>query len=948
MNTAKSQKWLFTALFAAICLFLLFPTHLQAADTPASITSCKLNSSGKKVTVKAKIHKKDSSYGKKLYLLALDGQASETKAIKAAPLASTKNKKGSVTFKVKYQSEMLYQKFALAYKTNGKYKVISNTYYITNPEVLATYTGSGPKTISKKGLQVEDLQEGLELRTQHAVINWTVNSLLTTDCTNTLSYKYRGKTYYFNADMLDYNDSQVQAYNAGGAKVTIILLLPNSSNSQTDAMRYKGSSYAKYSSFNTSTKNGCRTFEALMSYLAKRYGTKENYVSGWILGNEVNNPNEWNYGGGKKLSTYMENYARAFRICYNAVRSVSKKSNVYISLDYNWNCDPDNSGKRYFTTKATLDEFYRQINARGKIVFHIAYHAYPQGLVNPVFWDDSLATNSVDSTFITFNNLTVLTNYVKKNFGKDYTIMLSEQSFNSTKGEAVQAAAYAYAYYMCEGNSMIESFIYGRHFDNPVEMKDGCYWGLSDNAHNKRIIWHVFQNIDTADSFKFTNQLVKYTDLKKWSKISGFKKAKYEKMPKINRTPSLGSVSMDATNTAVLFWKKTDYVDGYEIYRNNQKIATITDNSVLGYKDDELISGETYTYKIRTFKFIPNKTNANEKAVLFSSYSNALTLTATTGKVEWKPDDCSVTGKNIALSWTSQKNTDGYEIFRSTSPNGNYALLTDRSKTSYTDKDTVSGTTYYYKVRAYVTKDGQKFYGEFSDEISFQANIQLAAKVIDGKLTLSWSAFPGALKYQIYCSSDSDESFVKIKTTKNADELTYSCVEYKTDGQTLSFAVGETYHFKVRAVLNNDDRSAYSNVADVLITEELVSEDNDTQKETETEETEITEDTGALETETETMETETTDTETEETEIPETEAIDTEGTETETGDTETIDTEDTEAIDTEGPETETGDTEAIDTEGTEIDTGDIEDTETETGDTETIDTESIDTEDTEN
>ena len=952
MNIIKQTTYFFTVLFAVICLFLLFPSHLQAADTPVSITSCKLNNSGSKVTVKAKIAQKNSSYGKKLYLLALDAQTSETKALKTTPLTSAKNKKGSVTFKVKYNSTMLYQKFALAYKKDGKYKIISNTYYITNPEVLATYTGSGPKTISKKGLQAENLEEGLELRTQHAVLNWTVNSLLTTNYTNTVPYEYRGKTYYFNGDMLAYNDAQVQGYNAGGAKVTIILLLPNSSNSQTDAMRFTSSSSAKYSSFKTSTKAGCRTFEALMSYLAKRYGTKENYVSGWILGNEVNTPGQWNYGGGKKLSTYMENYARAFRICYNAVRSVSKKSNVYISLDHNWNIDADNSGKQYFTAKAALDEFYKQINARGKIVFHIAYHAYPQGLVDPVFWDDSLATNSTSSKYVTFKNLTVLTNYVKKNFGKNYTIMLSEQSFNSTKGEAIQAAAYAYAYYMSEGNSMIEAFIYGRHFDNPVEMKDGCYWGLSDSSHNKRMIWHVFQNIDTAQSFKFTNQLVKYTNLKSWKKISGFKKTKYQKMPDINRTPTLGSVTMDTTNTAVLFWKKVDYIDGYEIYRNDQKIATIMDSTVLGYTDDELVSGETYTYKMRSFKYMPGTSNANEKAALFSSYSNALTITATTGIPEWNADDCSVNGKNITLSWKAQKDADGYEIFRTTSPGGNYTLLTDRTKTSYTDKNTVSGTTYYYKVRAYVTKDGQKFYGEFSDEINLQANIQLTAKIVDGKLALSWSAFPDAVKYQIYCSSDWDERFVKIKTIRDAAELTYVCTDYKTSEGTLSFAVGETYHFEVCAVLSDGNTSAYSNIADVLIEEELLSLDDDTPKSNETDETEIIEtDTG----ETETTETDDIDTETIDTDDSKsTENANTETTETDDIDTETFDTdnsESTESQDTESTETETIDTETFDTDDSEsTENGDTEAAETETTDTETFDTdvsESTENEDTE-
>ncbi len=886
MTLPKPLKYLLFLLLIAGCLFWLHPQQMYAADKTVSITSCQLNNRGNKVTIKAKVQKKNSSYGKKLYLLALDGYASESTPLKASPLASKNNKKGTITFQIKYKSTMLYQKFALAYKTKGKYKVISNPYYITNPEVLATYRGSGPKTISKKGLQPEDLEEALELRTQHAVINWTVDSLLTKNCTNKLPYKYRGKTYYFNADMLDYNDAQVQAYNAAGAKVTIILLLPNSSNSQTNAMRYKGSSYAKYSSFNTSTQNGCRTFEALMSYLAARYGTKANYVSGWILGNEVNNQNEWNYGGNKKLSSYMANYARAFRICYNAVKSVSKNSNVYISLDYNWNCDPDASGNRYFTTKSTLDEFYRQINKNGKIVFHIAYHAYPQGLVNPIFWDDALASNSVDSTFITFRNLNVLTNYVKKQFGKKYTIMLSEQSFNSTKGEAVQAAAYAYAYYMCEANSMIESFIYGRHIDHPIEMEDGCYWGLSDSSRTKRMIWHVFQNIDTSESFKFTSQLVKYTNLRSWTKISGFKKSKYQAMPKINRKPVLGSVSMEATNKATLFWQKVDFTDGYEIYRNDKKIATIMDSSVLGYTDDEITAGETYTYRIRSFKFIPGKENANEKGALFSSYSNKLKITATTGKAALNEDGCTVSGKNITLSFAKQEGVSGYEVARSTAADGAYTTIAQTNKTTFTDSDTISGTTYYYKVRAYVQKNGSNYYGAYSDAIRLQARIQLDVKATDSELLLSWTAWPDASKYQIYCSDDGGESFTKIKTVNDPNTLTYSCSDYRINQTTFFFDVGETYLFKVRASSGNSE----SNIADIKIKKDLLKPEASNRNATApTQETEVLE-TSEPE-ETETAETETTETEateaaeTEKPELPETAS--TESTPSEDKDSET-------------------------------------------------------------
>ena len=71
---------------------------------------------------------------------------------------------------------------------------------------------------------------------------------------------YRGKTYYLDADQLQRNDEQVKAYNAAGVRVTVILLLPkDAASSGTKSMQYGGYSYTKFSSFNTTSKAGCRT-----------------------------------------------------------------------------------------------------------------------------------------------------------------------------------------------------------------------------------------------------------------------------------------------------------------------------------------------------------------------------------------------------------------------------------------------------------------------------------------------------------------------------------------------------------------------------------------------------------------------------------------------------------------------------------------------------------------
>lgn len=807
--------------FLFVCVLLwgigtLSAEKVWAADYQVTMSSCKLNSSATKLTVKAKVKKKTKKMGKKLYLLRLNAYHSEKGVKSAKPLASVKAKKGQITFKVNYDSSMLYQKFVVAYKTKGKYQIVSDARYITNPEVLATYKGKGPATTSKKGIQPEHTEDALALGARYVVVNWTLNSILNNNAVNKTEFTYKGKRYYLDADQLRRNDELVQTYQAAGARMTVILLLPKDENSSgTKSMQYGGYSYTKFSSFKTSAKTGCETFEAVMTYLAKRYGTKENLVSGWILGNEVNSACVWNYGGKKSLSSYMGNYARAFRICYNAVKSVSKNSKVYISLDNNWNRDMDTKGNDYFSSKATLDKFYEKLKAQGNISFQIAYHAYPQGMKDPVFWDDSQATDSKKAAIINFKNIKVLTDYVKKNFGKDCTIMLSEQSFNSNKGEEVQAAAYAYAYYISEGNSMIESFIYGRHIDHPDEMKDGYQWGLYDNWYKRRLIWSVFQYIDTKDSFKFTDPLLSYTNIKKWSKISGFKKSKYTKMPSKRKKAVITSAECISTASVNLTWDKIATADGYEIFRNNVHIASIADNSIVSFTDKGLTQGTTYQYQVCMYK------DASKKERLYGELSAPVSVMVTAGRAELNADKCEVNGNEIKVAWKKMSNVSGFAVYRSTEMDGNYTLIatTAGDKTSYKDNQTLSGTTYYYKVAAFVTIGGQNYYGKESAVLKKEARIQLAASIVDGEIRLNWSQWRDTLRYRVYCTPETVGDYERQKTLT---DFSYSCIRYKdVSGTMVDFAVGETYCFRVRADYGNNTYSPYSNVVTVTITEPL-------------------------------------------------------------------------------------------------------------------------------
>ena len=421
------------------------------------------------------------------------------------------------------------------------------------------------------------------------------------------------------------------------------------------------------------------------------------------------------------------------------------------------------------------------------------------------------------------------TSYAKNQFGKDCTVLLSEQSFNSSRGQEVQAAAYAYAYYISEGNSQIEAFIYGREFDHPEEMKSGYHWGLCDNWHSKRLIWSVFQYIDSKDSFTFTDPLLKHTNLKKWTKISGHKKTKFTKMASKRKKGTVQSVTPASSTSLTVAWEKMNTGDGYEVYRNGSKIATITGNSEVTYTDKKLTTGSAHMYQVRMFKDAPDRR-------IYGDLSEGVWGTVTAPQAALNEKNCEVSGNVIKVAWTKLSDVSGFEVFRSTEVNGNYTLLASVAgdKTSYKDSATVSGTTYFYKVRAFTAEGGVNYYGAFSGVTEQLARIQVTAGIINGKVVINWTKWLNAERYRVYCKPKAAASYVRMKTL---NALTYECSQY-TDaaGQKVDFVVGEIYSFRVRADFGDGTYSKYSNEVDLVIDGQMqpaVISDVDAEAETE-------------------------------------------------------------------------------------------------------------------
>jgi len=403
----------------------------------------------------------------------------------------------------------------------------------------------------------------------------------------------------------------------------------------------------------------------------------------------------------------MDDYARAFRIAYNATKSVSSHSKVYISLDYNWNQDVDGGGNSFFSTKKTLDTFYSKLKAQGKICPNIAYHAYSQGLVEPKFWDDSLAGSGVDSTIITMKNISVLTEYVKKKIGKDATIMLAEQAFNSTQGEELQAATYAYAYYISEGNKMIESFIYARDTEPQSDVDQGFYWGLRDSNGRERKIYNTFKVIDSKESLDKTKNLLSYTDLSSWTQIPGIKKSTFKNNRSIkNKWPLVQSTSLYVCLADDNWQRETTYVydgkkhkpavtvkrnyTGKTVPKKNYSVKYLTDCRSIGVHRIQIkLKGDFRGTIIREFTIAPQNAMLND-----------LVMTSNSATVSWnvpKKTKEQITGYMIQY-------TDGEGGFYSTPEKDIHLIkIKNSNKLKYTIKGLTKGKRYFVRITTYKT-----------------------------------------------------------------------------------------------------------------------------------------------------------------------------------------------------------------------------------------------------
>ena len=257
-------------------------------------------------------------------------------------------------------------------------------------------------------------------------------------------------------------------------------------------------------------------------------------------------------------------------------------------------------------------------------------------------------------------------------------------------------------------------------------------------------------------------------------------------------TPAAPGVSIYRVNgKPQLKWSAVTGAAKYWIYRSTDGVNFKYYDSTTGtsYTNCIAASGTEYYYKVKAAAVVNGKDVAsdfsNTKSLFTTPAAPSVSITTSKGKPK--------------LTWKAVKGADKYWIYRSTDGK-NFKYYNETDEAGYTNYSTNIGTTYYYKVRAVKTIDGNDHKSDFSAVRSIQcrpAAVNLSISRSYGKPKLTWDAVADADKYWIYRSTDG-------KNFKYYDTTT------KTSYINSGAAFNTIYCYKVKAVKVVNGRNVVS------------------------------------------------------------------------------------------------------------------------------------------
>ena len=251
--------------------------------------------------------------------------------------------------------------------------------------------------------------------------------------------------------------------------------------------------------------------------------------------------------------------------------------------------------------------------------------------------------------------------------------------------------------------------------------------------------------------------------------------------------PANVKATAESSTSINVSWNAVADATGYQVWRSTSANGTF--NSIGTYTTTSKLStgltaNTTYYYKVRAYRDVNGKKLYGD----YSAVVRAETLLAKPAGVK----AASTSGTSVTVSWNAVAGAAGYQVWRSTSSTGTFNAVGSVTTTSRACTALTTGTTYYFKVRAYKEVNGKKIYGDYSAVVNAvpklvaPSNVKAVPDTATG-IKISWSAVSGATGYQVWRATSATGTFTAIGSVTTTNRV------------STGLKAGTTYYYKVRA-----------------------------------------------------------------------------------------------------------------------------------------------------
>lgn len=211
-----------------------------------------------------------------------------------------------------------------------------------------------------------------------------------------------------------------------------------------------------------------------------------------------------------------------------------------------------------------------------------------------------------------------------------------------------------------------------------------------------------------------------------------------------------------------------------------------------------LVKGEYYFYTKSDFYYYVPSGNYSVNITYKPNISTPSSLKVSTRNTT-----------SLKLSWSKVGGVSGYQLQRKSGDS--YKTLVNTTSTSYTAKKLKAGTTYSFRVRAYKTIDGKKYYSAWktlkTPTKPSRPSIKTPSTNKKHQIIAKWGKVTNCSGYQVqYSKKRSFSSVIATRTVSGSSKTSYT---------GKNFTKGKTYYVRVRSYKTVDGKKYYSSWSSV-------------------------------------------------------------------------------------------------------------------------------------